>query len=194
MRRLVLFVLMIPSLVVGFAGLIAHYLVSTSPTIIVVIWGTALIAAEYYELGLWGRGALIILLGLYIWLKASNWLKRNAAANNVILAKYTFLQLSVTDRERVHAHAVKIINASGGKFTRFTEETSQYGWYALALAELGIPPALPDQHWCLVRNPYLAIFPRDPMLKAVSSFFRKRYDAHVEISPESTLFPTNNQS
>jgi hypothetical protein len=177
---------MIPALVVGFAGVVVHRL---GVLTILVIFGTALFVGEHYNLGWWGRALLGIFLALYIWLKVSNWRKRNNAANNVILAKHTFSQLSESDRQRVHNHAVEIINRSGGKFTRFTEETSQYGWYALALAELGIPPAMPgEKDWLYVSNPFIAISPRDPMLKVVSEFYRKRKGVKVEISDQSTLF------
>lgn len=130
-------------------------------------------------------------LAVYIWLKVSNWRQRNSAANNVILAKHTISQLLESDRLRVHDRAVEIIDRSGGRFTRFTEETSQYGWYALALCELGIPPAMPgEKDWLCVRNPYIAISPGDPMLKAVSEFYRKRHGVQFEISRESMLFST----
>jgi hypothetical protein len=182
---------MLPALVVGFPVIIMHSLIRANPQVILAIFIAGFLLGEHYNLGLWGRNILLVLLGLYAWLKAFDWLKRNRAANNVILAKYTFSQLSESEKQRVHNHAVEIINRSGGRFTQFHDETSQYGWYALSFYELGIPPAIPsEKNWLDVRNPFIAIFPSDPMLKAVSEFYRKRHGVQVEISRESTLSRT----
>src|SRR5258708_15697469 len=108
--RTVLAISMIPALVVG---LVTYLLGSASALTILVILGGALLAGEHYNFGWWGRAFLGTFLALYIWLKVSNWRKRNNAANNVILAKHTFSQLFESDRQRVHDHAVEIINRSG---------------------------------------------------------------------------------
>lgn len=83
-----------------------------------------------------------------------------AAANNVVAAAVTYELLGPADKARVHQHAIDVVKRSGWRGSRepsFPDEAARFGWYALAMAELGIAPACILSAWNHVRNPFIAI-------------------------------------
>ncbi len=136
-----------------------------------------------------------IVVALYLWRKLRLAQARHAAAVNVLLAKYTFPRLSDSDKQEVLDTTLHIIERSGGgpalagaverygSSLKFDNEAVEYGWYALSMAELHIPPALPDIHaWNFVKNPYFAIAPTDKMIKHVSKYLKNKYSIEISIS------------
>ncbi len=138
---------------------------------------------------------IVLVVAIYVWRKIKLAQARHAAAFNVLLAKYTFSQLSEDDKEKVLDKTMEIIERSGGGRVlaraaerygsplEFDNEAEQYGWYALAMAELNIPPAIPDIGvWNLVKNPFFAIAPTDKMFRHVSKYLRNKYSVDISIS------------
>jgi hypothetical protein len=136
-----------------------------------------------------------ILVALYVWRKIKVAQALHAAAVNILLAKYTFSMLSDSDKQAVLDKALHIKERSGGGRApagavehyggplECDNEAEEYGWYALAMAELHIPPAVPDIHaWNFVRNPYFAIAPTDKMIKQVSKYLKDKYSIDISIS------------
>jgi len=54
-----------------------------------------------------------------------------------------------------------------------------YGFYALAMASLGLPPALPGERWFPVSNPYRAALGADPELASAKHYFRRKYGVEI---------------
>lgn len=139
---------------------------------------------------------LIALLGtaIYYWFpRFRSWLNRFPAAQNVVLAKYTFNTLSEVDRRRVEVHANQLVSGLlRGPFTGFSGEVDRYGWYALAMAELGIQPGIPqaiaEGKWNYVRNPFFAVLPGDRDLDAVCESLKRKFGVEISISKEHRLF------
>jgi len=131
----------------------------------------------------------------YLWKKLRSAKARHAAAANVLLAKYTFARLSDSDKQKVLDNTLRIILGSGGGSAiagaaerygnpmEFDNDAERYGWYALSMAELHIPPAIPDIHaWNFVKNPYFAIAPTDKMFKQISTYLKNKYSIDISIS------------
>ena len=82
-----------------------------------------------------------------------------------------------------------LYRASGGRLSEYEGEIDMYGWYALAMNELGIPPAVKDYpSWNIVRNPIMAILPGDPKLAGVSRYIKSQFGIDVSVSHEHKLF------
>jgi len=121
---------------------------------------------------------------VYLFLR---WKKRNriaAAAFNVLLAKHTFSTMTIDQKKSVEQRATEILTAVGVDH-EFYGEVDKYGWYALAMNELGINPAIKEYPgWNKVRNPILAIIPGDPALSAASLAIKERWGVDVRVSSE----------
>ena len=120
-------------------------------------------------------------IGYAIW-KYLRFSKRHAAAMNVVLAKITFEQLAANKQSAVDSKAHEIL----ARLMRrppgtFDTETERFGWYALAMAELGIPPAVDAPKWSHVRNPFFAVCAGDPAFKLISDYMKRKHGIEIQI-------------
>ncbi|WP_321820854.1 MULTISPECIES: hypothetical protein [unclassified Burkholderia] len=126
---------------------------------------------------------------VYLFLR---WKKRNriaGAAFNVLLAKHTFSTMPPDQKKTVEQRAAEILVASGARGHEYYDEVDKYGWYALAMNELGINSAIKEYPgWNRVRNPILAIFPGDPALSAASLAIKARWGVDVSVSSENKRY------
>ncbi|WP_181852167.1 hypothetical protein, partial [Klebsiella pneumoniae] len=83
-------------------------------------------------------------------------------AYNICLAQFTYENESTENRARIENKAKEII-ANGSSIQHMKNTIKQnnplviYGFYALAMDELGVPPLLYGfDRWYPVRNPFLA--------------------------------------
>lgn len=80
---------------------------------------------------------------------------------NIVLGKATYETLPDETKRQVQTHALEIINRTwgGGGFSdaNFNDEPHRFSWYALAMAELGIPPIRNNlgTKWHFVKKPHL---------------------------------------
>lgn len=87
-------------------------------------------------------------------------LGRAAAAGNVVAAKATFQQLNEKDQNAVHDHSIEVIRRSGwrsAKTPEYKSDLDRFGWYALAMMELGIRPLAIIPAWSVVKNPWFPV-------------------------------------
>ena len=71
----------------------------------------------------------------------------------------------------------------GGKMTGFANEVERYGWYALAMNHIGIESKIPENPaWYRVKNPYVAIFPGNLMIRGVCDSIKQKYNIDVTVS------------
>ncbi|HWI82691.1 hypothetical protein [Ramlibacter sp.] len=104
--------------------------------------------------------------------------QRSAAANNAVLAAATFQTLSGSDQMAVERRALEILGTlrrpAQGPDMMIHE--ARWGWYALAMGELGIKPVGELSNWNHIRNPLLALRPNDPyVLSTIERLERKGY-------------------
>ena len=57
-----------------------------------------------------------------------------------------------------------------------------YGFYALAMASLGMPPALPGEKWFVVGNPYKAVRAAEPEIASARNYFQKKYGVSISFN------------
>lgn len=112
--------------------------------------------------------ALLIVATVFVALKISSGLKRTAAANNLVFAAATFQTLDAAGKAMVEGKVMEIFGRMnmlpGGP--NIEVDSARWGWYALAMMELGIPPFKGLPAWNVVPNPFTAIRPSDPYIKS----------------------------
>jgi len=65
--------------------------------------------------------------------------------------------------------------AERGHAPEFVGEVDRYGWYALAMKELGISPGVKGfKDWKAIGNPSTAIKAGDPLLRTAASLLKSR--------------------
>jgi hypothetical protein len=94
-------------------------------------------------------------------------LKRAAAVNNAVSAAATFQTLPGPVQHHVEMQAIAILDRLHRPINGLDMmvHTARWGWYALAMRELGIPPVGELRRWNLVANPLLAVKPNDPYVR-----------------------------
>jgi len=112
---------------------------------------------------------LLILLALapmILGFRVRSGLRRTAAANNAVFAAATFQTLAPSQQmiveDRVREILSKLHRPINGP--DMMEHVARWGWYALAMRELGIDPIGELPAWNFVQNPLLALRPNDPYL------------------------------
>ena len=115
--------------------------------------------------------------------------ERHAAAFNVLLAKHAYGLLDEVDQNKVKERAADILKRVMPRPpTDFNSEVEKYGWYALAMRELGIPPALVQYStWHVTRNPFMDVLPGDPAIDGVSRHIRDKFGVDVSVSTEHRI-------
>lgn len=111
---------------------------------------------------------------------ASN--KRADAALNVLLAKHAFSRLSPDEQDRIALRARDLM-AERGHAAEFQGEVDRYGWYALAMKEMGMSPGVNGfKEWKSIGNPSTAIGAGDPLLRTAAFLLKKKCGIDVSIS------------
>lgn len=134
---------------------------------------------------LMGKGSfLLAAVGLicFLWGITTFW-TRYSAARNALLAKHTFDQLEEGDaRRQVGTRAREIAGVSTLEMQATFSAAQLYGFYAIAMASLGVPPALPGERWFSVSNPYRAVLGAEPELASARHYFQKKYGVEISLN------------
>lgn len=108
--------------------------------------------------------------------------KRVDAALNVLLAKNAFSRSSPDEQGRIARRASDLV-AERGHAAEFQGEVDRYGWYALAMKELGMPPGVQGfRDWKSIGNPSTAIGAGDPLLRTAAFLLKRKCGIDVSIS------------
>lgn len=127
--------------------------------------------------------ALGVLITIIIVLKVYRTRQQYKAASNLVFAKYTHQKLNGKQQKAVHEKAKQMVLDSNSKLTGFANEVERFGWYALAMNELNIDSMIPENpHWQKVKNPYLAIFPGNYLIRAVCLSLKNNYGIDIDVS------------
>ena len=129
-----------------------------------------------------GKGSwLLAIVGLacFLWGITAFW-TRYSAVRNALLAKLTFDRLEEGEaRRRVTSKAVEIAGVSFLEMVATFSSAQRYGFYALAMISLGMPPALSGEKWFVVRNPYRAALGAEPEIASARHYFHKKYGVSI---------------
>ncbi|MDH5301944.1 MAG: hypothetical protein OEW58_11340 [Gammaproteobacteria bacterium] len=127
--------------------------------------------------------AIVGVVVLSILYKVIRTKQQHAAAMNVIFAKYTFEKLSEEKRNLVREVAKDLVLSSTSKRRGYVNEVERFGWFALAMNELGIASMVPENPlWNKVKNPYTAIKPGNKLFSAICGVLKSEYGIDIEIS------------
>src|SRR2546428_11925706 len=104
---------------------------------------------------------IIVIVGLFVVFKVKSASTKYREALNALLAKYTYQSLDSETQQKVKRQTEKILSAGSfrdaAKELAQLEERERYGFYALAIAEVGVPHSLRGKHWQVIKNPYVAL-------------------------------------
>lgn len=128
--------------------------------------------------------ALVATLLVFIFLLKRNLAsgKRADAALNVLLAKHVFSRASTAEQERIELRARELM-AERGHGPEFIAEVDRYGWYALAMKELGISPGVKGfKDWKAIADPSIAIKAGDPLLRTAAYLLKSKCGIDVLVS------------
>ena len=127
--------------------------------------------------------AIVAFVAKHVW----EGTRRASAANNVVAAAATYTTLTAEGKAAIDAQAEAIVRKSNwpeGKPIAYPTELAKWGWYALAMRELGVRPVCLTSHWAVVRNPFTALLVTDTMLdSAVSLAARAGSTVQLDRSP-----------
>lgn len=134
---------------------------------------------------LMGKGSLFLAgVGLvcFLWGITAFW-TRYSAARNALLAKFTFDQLGQgSARGRVTEKARELAGVSALEMHATFSLPQLYGFYAIAMASLDLPPALSGEKWFVVRNPYTAVRGAEPEIASARHYFQKRHGVSISFN------------
>ena len=109
--------------------------------------------------------------------------QQHKAASNIVFAKYTHSKLTGKQQKDVQEKAKELVLNSNIKMTGFANEVERFGWYALAMNDLGISSKVPENPaWYPVKNPYVAIMPDSYLIDAVCNSIKQSYGIDVNVS------------
>ena len=100
---------------------------------------------------------VIIVIALYFLRRVYLGYVKHCVVQNAFLAKYTFDQLSQAQKKQVHEQTLQILKRVGLREEDFPVISAmhKFTFYALAMEQLGISPALPREQWYYVKNPFM---------------------------------------
>lgn len=108
------------------------------------------------------------------------------AAQNALLAKYTFYTLDIDKKNEVINKTQEILQRGGIKTTseRIEEMTEKirYTFYALAMDEIGIKPVFAKEEWWInIKNPFTALINGDKEIKSIQTLYSKMYGVDITL-------------
>jgi len=108
---------------------------------------------------------------------------KHSAVQNAFLAKYTYNQLAERQKEEVRERTLRIAKQGGllEEDLQSVSEMLKFSFYALAMAELNIPPALTNEEWHYVKNPYMAIHKSEHQLQVVKHHLASKHNVHIDL-------------
>jgi len=126
---------------------------------------------------------LAVLILTIVFMKMYKTRQQHKAASNIVFAKYTHSKLTGKQQKDVQEKAKELVLNSNIKMTGFANEVERFGWYALAMNDLGISSKVPENPaWYPVKNPYVAIMPDSYLIDAVCNSIKQSYGIDVNVS------------
>lgn len=126
---------------------------------------------------------IVILVVIYVAFRLFGGSVKHSAVRNAFLAKYTFQRLTENQKRDVYRKTLAILVRSGliEEDFEFMCEMLKFSFFALAMNELGIEPALKNEEWNYVKNPYMALHNSDHQVEVVKNVFMKNYNVSIDM-------------
>ncbi len=129
---------------------------------------------------------LLLLITILIIFSIKRHGDRLFAAQNALLAKYTFFTLDIDKKNEIINKAQEILQRGGieGTSERIEEMTEKirYSFYALAMDEIGVKPAFAKEEWCVnIKNPFIALINADKEIKSIQALYSKMYGVDITL-------------
>ncbi len=128
---------------------------------------------------------LILLLAILIYIlnRLNIGANKHGAVRNAFLAKYTYNKMNDTLKKQINDKTVEIMRRCGliDKDIIGMSEMLKYCFCAFAMAELNIPPALPDERWQYVKNPYLTLKISEHPIQVVKFHLEKKHNVKINL-------------
>lgn len=126
---------------------------------------------------------IVILVVIYVIFRLLGGSIKHSAVRNAFLAKYTYQRLTETQKREVYGKTLAILVRSGliEEDFEFMCEMLKFSFFALAMNELGIEPALKNEEWNYVKNPYTALHNSDHQVEVVKNVFMKNYNVSIDM-------------
>jgi hypothetical protein len=124
----------------------------------------------------------LLILSLFVLLRIKSAFTKYKAALNALLAKHTYQNLDLAAQQKVQVQT-RIILFKGGfrDSAQQLEDREKYGFYALAMAELGISPSLPGESWQYIKNPFVALDNAENQIATAKIHLQKSHGVAVDI-------------
>jgi hypothetical protein len=154
--------------------------ISISGLLLVVLGGFI-----YTDKGWWYLGAVVLWILFLVIIPIRSSYSKYQAALNVLLAKYTYEKLERSNQAAV-VNKTKQILLMGG-FSNPAERLDnmnskeRYGFFALAMGELRIKPALSGYDWYYIENPFIALYKADNELWMAKNQLKTSHDVEIDI-------------
>lgn len=130
---------------------------------------------------------LIVIFVLFLFFRIKSSFTKYRAASNALLAKYTFSQLSSEDQSKVVVQAKDILSSGGGRadfledmFQRL-DSKSRFSVYALAMAELHIPPKINGYDWQFIRRPLTVLSNANKEIEAFQLELERKHGIKIDL-------------
>lgn len=129
---------------------------------------------------------LVVLISgivIYVIFKLFRGSVKNSAVQNAFLAKYTYQRLSDSQKQEVKKQTLDILRRSGmlKEDFEFMCEMLRFSFFALAMNELSIKPALSNEEWHYVKNPYMTLHNSDHQVEVIKKVLLKRHNVTIEM-------------
>jgi len=132
---------------------------------------------------------ILYLLGLVVlfilFKKVTGQTKKYTAARNALLAKYTFENLDEKGKLKVIDRVKEILERGGAKADMINRISAKerFGFYVLAMDELGINPPLKGERWHIRRkpNPYYDLSNADKEVSAAQRHYINKNVLRIEL-------------
>jgi hypothetical protein len=113
------------------------------------------------------------------------------AAQSALIAKYTFSQLTESNKNLIRITAREVLREGGipldkiGEYIDKMRESERYCLYSMAMAVVGIKPALKgvlyNDEWYHISNPFAALINADKQIKIAQYEINNRHNIHIDL-------------
>lgn len=124
-------------------------------------------------------------MGLFSALNPFTFVQKNQAAWNALMASYTFLHMNEVQQHLVLGRVRDIVE---GQLNRTLEDVLEDGgrivflnFLVYGLGEEDIPPALGDENWFWIKNPFVECIGAEEMIDIQKEQLERKYRVQFDI-------------
>jgi len=133
-------------------------------------------------------------MSLFGWLTGFD---KYRGAQCALIAKHTFSQLTERDKDLVRITACEVLREGGippDKIVEYIDkmrESERYCLYAMAMAVVGIKPALKGvlykDEWYHITNPFVALINAEKQIKIAQYEIKNKHNIHIDLADNNKV-------